>query len=77
MALDLDEFSKLFEPDPVNKVREVFGVPDPEIKPRVLKWKGQQVTVYDFELFQMTIKDWMKRDNLTKDQAIDEFFGMF
>jgi len=77
MALDLDEFTKLFELNPVDKVREVFGVPDPEIRPRVLKWKGKQMTVYDFELFQMIIKQWMNDKKWTKDQAIDEFFGMF
>jgi hypothetical protein len=75
--VDVDEFRKLFEPDdPIGKVREVFGVPEPELKPIVLKWKGKSVTVYDFELFKGIIQDWIKRDNITKEEALDEFFDM-
>lgn len=78
MAVDLDEFRRLllFEPDPAAKVKEVFGVPELQLKPRVLKWKGKTVTVYDFELFKGIITDWMKRDGITKEEALDEFFDM-
>lgn len=74
--VDIDEFKQLFEPDPVEKVREVFGVPEPELKPKELTWKGKTVTVYDYEFFVMLIKDWRKRYGYTKEQALDEFFDM-
>ena len=77
MAIDIDEFARLFESDPVDKVREVFGVPEVGLVAKDLNWKGQTIKVYDFELFKMIIKDWMVRYKQTKEQAIDEFFGMF
>lgn len=76
MAIDLDEFTRLFEPDPAAKVEEVFGVPGPELKPIKLQHKGQTLTVYDFELFKGIIRDWMKRDGITKEEALDLFFEM-
>jgi len=76
MAIDIDEFARLFESDPVDKVKEVFGVPGPDFKPKVLQWKGKQVTVYDFELFKGIITDWMARDGTTKEEALEEFFSM-
>lgn len=77
MAVDVDNFMGLFESaDPVEKVREVFGVPEPELKPVKLTHKGQTLTVYDFELFKGIIRDWMDRYGYTKEQALDEFFEM-
>lgn len=77
MAIDIEEFKTLFEPDPLATVKEVFGVPEPELKPRVLTWKGKTTTVYDYELFVGIIKDWIKRDGITKEEALDNFFEMF
>lgn len=76
MAVDVDDFMSLYEADPVEKVREVFGVPEPGLKPKELTWKGQTVTVYDFELFKGIIKDWMERYGQSKEEALDEFFSM-
>lgn len=74
--VDVDEFKKLFDPDPLAGVKEVFGVPESHLKPQVLKWKGKSVTVYDFDLFKGIIQDWIKRDNCTKEEALDLFFEM-
>lgn len=77
MAIDIDDFMSLYEAeDPVKNVREVFGVPEPGLKPRTLKWKGQTVVVYDYELFKGIIQDWMRRYGQTKEEALDEFFSM-
>lgn len=43
---------------------------------REVQWKGQSMVVYDYELFVGIIQDWMKRDNMTKDQALDLAFEM-
>lgn len=75
MAVDVDDFLGLFEPDPLVKVKEVFEIEE-EWKPTVLTWKGRTVTVWDFELFKMMIKQWMKESGWTKQQALDEFFEM-
>lgn len=77
MAVDIEEFKKLFEDDPLATVKEVFGVPEHDLKPTKITWKGKTCTVYDYELFVMIIKDWIKRDKITKEQALDNFFDMF
>ena len=79
MAVDLDEFDKLFgtEETPLQKVQKVFpGAEEIELKPRKITWKGQTEVVYDYELFVMTIKQWCKDNNWTKEKALDEWFDM-
>lgn len=76
--IDLDEFRELFEPiDPAATVKKVFATPGWEPKATVVKWKGKSTTVYDFEFFKMLIQDWIKRDKITKEEALDNFFEMF
>lgn len=78
MAVDVDEFAALFgPPSPVDTIKEVFGVPEPELKPKELKWKGKVTTVYDYELFKSIIKGWMEKYGYSKEEALDEFFDMF
>lgn len=76
MAVDMDAFDNLFE-TPLDKVKKVFpGAEEIELKPRTITWKGKTDTVYDYELFVMTIKDWMKREKWSKERALDEWFSM-
>lgn len=74
--IDVGEFDKLFNPDPVGAVKEVFGVPAADLKPHKLVWKGKTVTVYDREMFMDLIRSWMKQDGITKEEALDLFFEM-
>ena len=74
MAVDLDAFDDLFE-TPIDKVKKVFPGAV-ELKPRKITWKGQTEVVYDYELFEMTIKSWIKENKCTKEKALDEWFSM-
>lgn len=75
MAVDLDEFDRLFSVDPVATVKKVFNVPEARSKPVI--WKGKTIAVYDYELFVEIIRGWMRRHGWTKEQSLDEFFDMF
>lgn len=77
--VDIDGVRELLgvEKTALEKVQEVFpGAEEIELKPRKITWKGKTTIVYDYELFVMMIKDWIKRDNITKEQALDLFFEM-
>lgn len=75
--VNIEEFARLFGADPAAGVRSVWGVPEPELKPKTVQWQGQSLMVYDYEYFVALIKDWMRRYKQTKQEALDEFFGMF
>lgn len=75
--VNIEEFARLFGVDPVAPIRETFGVPEPGLKPKTVQWQGQSLIVYDYDHFVALIKDWMKRYKQTKQEALDEFFGMF
>lgn len=75
--VNIDEFRELFEPvDPMAAVKKVFATPGWDPKPQKVTWKGKTVTVYDFEFFKMLIQDWIRRDKITKEEALDQFFDM-
>lgn len=79
MAIDIEEFKELFgiENTTLEKVQKIFpGAEEIKLEQRTLTWKGKSTTVYDYELFVMTIKDWIKRNKWTKEQALDEWFSM-
>jgi len=42
---------------------------------RDVQWKGKVLTV-EYELFTMLIKDWMDRNQWSKERALDEFFEL-
>lgn len=76
MAVDVDEFASLFETD-LDKVKKVFpGAEEVKLQPKDVVWKGKKIRVQDYDLFALTIKQWMKEKGWSKEQALDEFFSM-
>ena len=81
IKVSIDMSPDTFDP-PINewsygKVTEI-EVADTLYRPvkRTVTWKDQSTHVWDFELFQMIIRDWMDREGWSKEQALDEFFDM-
>jgi len=46
------------------------------LKARKIEWKGKVDAVWDYELFVGVIKSWMKKDKITKEQALDKWFDI-
>lgn len=57
-----------------NKVKKIEIV-DFYFDMRDVQWKGKVLTV-EYELFTMLIKDWMDRNQWSKERALDEFFEL-
>jgi hypothetical protein len=73
--IDIEEFRKIFDPDNIDIVKKIF--PEAEtLQIKTIVWKDKKVTTYDYESFVKTIKTWIKENNWTKEQALDEWFSM-
>jgi len=73
--IDIEEFRKIFDPDKIDIVKKIF--PEAEtLQIKTIIWKDKKVTTYDYESFVKTIKTWIKENNWTKEQALDEWFSM-